>query len=184
MQLLGTRDVVAQKVDRLPTGLLISGQSVLDQRDGHISDATFNLVTEAAPEDSFRLARHLDYLGRSTRQHIYPDPAFWRTARTVFLGANVLSSLARAAEDRQRYATAAALYAASPTSNPHRLRSLALLYARGGQYRQAVETARQATQEGDTTPLRVLAKRGLPGYPTQDLYRLAASAGDGHAPFC
>lgn len=142
-----------------------------------------NLVTEAAPEDSFRLARHLDYLGRSTRQHIYPDPAFWRTARTVFLGANVLSSLARAAEDRQRYATAAALYAASPTSNPHRLRSLALLYARGGQYRQAVETARQAIQEGDTTPLRVLAKRGLPGYPTQDLYRLAASAGDGHAAF-
>ena len=142
-----------------------------------------DLVTEAAPEDAFRLARHLDHLGRSLRRHIYPGPAFWRTARTVFPGANVLSSLARAAEGRQRYATAAALYAASPPSTPHRLRALALLYARCGQYRPAIETARQATQEGDTTPLRVLAKGGLPGYSSQDLYRLAASAGDGHAAF-
>jgi putative ABC transport system permease protein len=48
MQLLGTAQVAAQKADRLPTSLLITAQSVLDQRDSRISDATFDLVTGAA----------------------------------------------------------------------------------------------------------------------------------------
>ena len=48
MQLLGTRQVAAQKADRLPAALLIAAQSVLDQRDGRLSDATFELVTGAA----------------------------------------------------------------------------------------------------------------------------------------
>ena len=48
MQLLGTEQIAAQKADRLPTALLIAGQSVLDQRDGRISDSTFELVTGAA----------------------------------------------------------------------------------------------------------------------------------------
>ena len=48
MQLLGTEQIAAQKADRLPAALLISAQSVLDQRDGRISDATFELVTGAA----------------------------------------------------------------------------------------------------------------------------------------
>jgi putative ABC transport system permease protein len=48
MQLLGTRQVAEQKADRLPAALLIAGQSVLDQRDSQIADATFQLVTGAA----------------------------------------------------------------------------------------------------------------------------------------
>jgi putative ABC transport system permease protein len=48
MQLLGTKQVAAQKADRLPATLLIAAQSVLDQRDGQLSDATFALVTGAA----------------------------------------------------------------------------------------------------------------------------------------
>lgn len=48
MQLLGTEQVATQKADRLPAALLISAQSVLDQRDGRISDPTFELVTGAA----------------------------------------------------------------------------------------------------------------------------------------
>ena len=48
MQLLGTEQIAAQKADRLPAALLISAQSVLDQRDGRISDPTFELVTGAA----------------------------------------------------------------------------------------------------------------------------------------
>ena len=48
MQVLGAEQVSAQKVDRLPTALLISGQSVLDQRDGLLADSTFKLVTDAA----------------------------------------------------------------------------------------------------------------------------------------
>ena len=48
MQLLGTKQVAEQKSDRLPAALLISAQSVLDQRDGRISDATFELVAGAA----------------------------------------------------------------------------------------------------------------------------------------
>ena len=48
MQLLGTEQVASQKADRLPTALLISAQSVLDQRDSRISDSTFELLTGAA----------------------------------------------------------------------------------------------------------------------------------------
>jgi putative ABC transport system permease protein len=48
MQLLGTRQVAAQKADRLPATLLIAAQGVLDQRDGRLSDSTFELVTGAA----------------------------------------------------------------------------------------------------------------------------------------
>jgi putative ABC transport system permease protein len=48
MQLLGTDQVAAQKAQRLPTALLIAPQSVLDQRDGRLSDSTFALVSGAA----------------------------------------------------------------------------------------------------------------------------------------
>jgi putative ABC transport system permease protein len=48
MQLLGPEQVAAQKADRLPDTLLISAQSVLDQRDSHLADSTFELVTAAA----------------------------------------------------------------------------------------------------------------------------------------
>jgi putative ABC transport system permease protein len=52
MQLLGTKQVAAEKVDRLPAALLIAAQSVLDQRDSQIADATFQLVTGAADGQS------------------------------------------------------------------------------------------------------------------------------------
>jgi putative ABC transport system permease protein len=48
MQLLGTKQVAAQKADRLPDALLIAAQSVLDQRDGQLADSTFKLVAGAA----------------------------------------------------------------------------------------------------------------------------------------
>jgi putative ABC transport system permease protein len=48
MQLLGTRQVAAQKADRLPAALLIAPKSVLDQRDSHLAESTFKLVTGAA----------------------------------------------------------------------------------------------------------------------------------------
>ena len=48
MQLLGTTQMAEEKADRLPAALLIAAQSVLDQRDSQIADATFELVTGAA----------------------------------------------------------------------------------------------------------------------------------------
>jgi putative ABC transport system permease protein len=48
MQLLGTSQVAAEKADRLPAVLLIAAQSVLDQRDGRISDASFTSVAAVA----------------------------------------------------------------------------------------------------------------------------------------
>jgi putative ABC transport system permease protein len=48
MQLLGTSQVAAQKADRLPASLVIAAQSVLDQRDGQLSDSTFKLIRGAA----------------------------------------------------------------------------------------------------------------------------------------
>jgi putative ABC transport system permease protein len=48
MQLLGTEQIAAQKADRLPAALIISAQSVLDQREGRISEPAFELVTRAS----------------------------------------------------------------------------------------------------------------------------------------
>lgn len=48
MQLLAATQVAGQKIDRLPDALLIRAQSVLDQRDGHLTDATFDLIAGAA----------------------------------------------------------------------------------------------------------------------------------------
>ena len=48
MQLLGTAQMAEEKADRLPAALMIAAQSVLDQRDSQIADATFELVTGAA----------------------------------------------------------------------------------------------------------------------------------------
>src|SRR4029077_2881071 len=48
MQLLGTAQVAAEKADRLPSSLLVTAQSVLDQRDGHIAEPTFDLIAKAA----------------------------------------------------------------------------------------------------------------------------------------
>jgi putative ABC transport system permease protein len=48
MQLLGTAQVAAEKADLLPSSLLVTAQSVLDQRDGHIAEPTFDLITKAA----------------------------------------------------------------------------------------------------------------------------------------
>lgn len=48
MQLLGARQIAAQKPDRLPDALLISSQSILDQRDGQLAAASIELVKGAA----------------------------------------------------------------------------------------------------------------------------------------
>jgi putative ABC transport system permease protein len=48
IQLLGTTQMAEEKADRLPAALLIAAQSVLDQRDSQIADATSELVTGAA----------------------------------------------------------------------------------------------------------------------------------------
>lgn len=50
MQVLGTAQIGEQKALRLPSALLITAQSVLDQRDGQISDPTFQMVSEVAGE--------------------------------------------------------------------------------------------------------------------------------------
>ncbi len=48
MQVLGTEQIAAQKATRLPAALLISPQSVLDQRDGRLAEDTYRAITEAA----------------------------------------------------------------------------------------------------------------------------------------
>jgi putative ABC transport system permease protein len=48
MQLLSTTQIADEQADHLPGSLLIAAQSVLDQRDSQIADATFELVTRAA----------------------------------------------------------------------------------------------------------------------------------------
>ncbi len=78
MQLLGTEQIAAQKADRMPTALLISAQSVLDQRDGRISDPTFDLVTGAA--DGRGVSSHWQSTissGTLSRQVVGVTPGDW-----------------------------------------------------------------------------------------------------------
>lgn len=78
MQLLGTRQVAAQKADRLPNALLIAAQSVLDQRDGRLSDATFELVTGAADGRSVSSRwRSMISSGTSSRLIVGVTPGDW-----------------------------------------------------------------------------------------------------------
>ena len=78
MQLLGTEQIAAQKADRLPAALIISAQSVLDQRDGRISDATFELVTNAADGRSVSSRRQSTISsGTSSRQVVGVTPGDW-----------------------------------------------------------------------------------------------------------
>ena len=77
-QLLGTDQVAAQKADRLPGTLLIAPQSVLDQRDGQLSDATFALVTGAADGRSVSSRwRSTISSGASSRLVVGVTPGDW-----------------------------------------------------------------------------------------------------------
>ncbi len=78
MQLLGAREVAAQKADRLPNALLIAAQSVLDQRDGRISDATFESVNGAAAGRSVSSRwRSTISSGTSSRLLVGVTPGDW-----------------------------------------------------------------------------------------------------------
>jgi putative ABC transport system permease protein len=78
MQLLGTEQAAEQKSDRLPAALLISAQSVFDQRDGRISDATFELVAGAAHGRNVSSRRQSTISsGASSRLVIGVTPGNW-----------------------------------------------------------------------------------------------------------
>jgi putative ABC transport system permease protein len=78
MQLLGARQIAEQKADRLPAALLIAAQSVLDQRDGQLSDSTFELVTGAADGQSVSSRwRSMISSGTSSRLVVGVTPGDW-----------------------------------------------------------------------------------------------------------
>ncbi|WP_234834862.1 FtsX-like permease family protein [Mycolicibacterium stellerae] len=78
MQLLGTEQVAAQKAERLPAALLITPQAVLDQRDGRISEAAYELVATAAGGRSMS-SRWQSTIssGTSSRQVVGVTPGDW-----------------------------------------------------------------------------------------------------------
>lgn len=94
MQLLGAEQIAAQKVQRLPDALVIAGQSVFDQRDGQIADATFAMIDGAADGGSVSsrwrstissgtLSRLVigvapgDWYGRALYEPIAAQDSFW-----------------------------------------------------------------------------------------------------------
>ncbi|WP_046320284.1 ABC transporter permease [Mycobacterium sp. UM_Kg1] len=78
MQLLGTEQVAAHKAQRLPDSLLITAQSILDQRDGRLPDATLALVTDAADgHDVSSRWRSMVSSGTSARLVIGVTPGDW-----------------------------------------------------------------------------------------------------------
>jgi putative ABC transport system permease protein len=83
MQRLGTEQIATQKADRLPAALLISAQSVLDQRDGRISDPTFEMVTGAA--DGRSVSSHWQSTissGTLSREVVGVTPGDWYSEAT------------------------------------------------------------------------------------------------------
>jgi putative ABC transport system permease protein len=89
MQLLGTRQIAEQKADRLPDALLISAQSVLDQRDGRLSDSTFELVSGAAGGRSVSSRwRSTIWSGASSRLVVGVTPGDWYS-QALYGGADV-----------------------------------------------------------------------------------------------
>lgn len=78
MQALGADQVAAQKAQRLPNALLISAQSVLDQREGRISDATAEMVAGAADGRSVSERwRSTISSGTASRQVVGVAPGGW-----------------------------------------------------------------------------------------------------------
>lgn len=78
MQLLGTDQIAAQKGELLPAALLISAQSVLDQRDGRLSDTTFEAVARAAEGRSVSTRwRSMISSGTSSRLVVGVSPGDW-----------------------------------------------------------------------------------------------------------
>lgn len=96
MQRLGTAQIAAQKAELLPSALLIRPQSVLDQRDGWISDATFSEISAVSAGrpissrwrstiSSGTLSRLVtgvspgDWHSRALYQPTTADDAFWQS---------------------------------------------------------------------------------------------------------
>ncbi|ODQ85274.1 ABC transporter permease [Mycolicibacterium holsaticum] len=78
MQLLGTDQIAAQKGELLPAALLISAQSVLDQRDGRLSGTTFEAVARAAEGRSVSTRwRSMISSGTSSRLVVGVSPGDW-----------------------------------------------------------------------------------------------------------
>lgn len=81
MQMLGTGQVAGQKAALLPNTLVISPQSVLDQSNGHISDAIFGRIGAVADGRPFA-ARWQSKIstGPSTRLVVGVTPGDWYSA--------------------------------------------------------------------------------------------------------
>lgn len=78
MQLLGASQLAAEKPDRLPNALVIASQSILDQRDGQIADATDQLVEATAQgRPSSTRWRAMVSSGASARLVVGLTPGDW-----------------------------------------------------------------------------------------------------------
>ena len=74
----------SEKADRLPAALLIAAQSVLDQRDSQIADATFELVTGAADGRSVSSRwRSTIWSGTLSRLVVGVTPGDWYSRRCI-----------------------------------------------------------------------------------------------------
>ncbi len=109
MQLLGTEQIAAQKADRLPAALVITPQSVLDQRDGWLSDAVFESVSGAADGRSVSsrwratissgtLSRIVtgvipgDWFSRALYEPTSPADPFWQRLRDGEIGLSEIAA--------------------------------------------------------------------------------------------
>lgn len=103
MQLLGASQIGAEKAQRLPDSLLVTSQSVLDQRDGQLASATVELLQHAAEGramssrwrstissgSSSRLVIGVtggDWYSRALYQPVGESEAFWQGVRNGGVG--------------------------------------------------------------------------------------------------
>ncbi|WP_059017270.1 FtsX-like permease family protein [Mycobacterium sp. M26] len=101
MQLLGSAQIGEQKARQLPTALLITAQSVLDQRDGQISDPTFQMVSATADGRSVSSRwRSTISSGSSSRLVIGVTPGDWYST-ALFVPAGAADSFWHGLHDGQ-----------------------------------------------------------------------------------
>jgi len=121
-----------------------------------------------ASDATYRLADYVEQTGRTQRAGTFPPGSFWEAAAASIVDPQVLSSIARSAEQRGRYRRAIQFYRRA-IGRTDALSSHAKMRDQAGDQGNAEAFARPGANRGDTTASSLLA-------------RLRAEAADRHRP--
>ena len=110
-----------------------------------------------ANDATYRLADYVEQTGRTQRAGTFPPGSFWEAAAASIVDPQVLSSIARSAEQRGRYRRAIQFYRRA-IGRTDALSSLAKMRDQAGDPGHAEAFARPNAKRGDTTASSLLAR--------------------------